>query len=323
MNYQTSESNLSPHRTPSPREYFRGDSYQSNPNHPVHHSNPMNIDGLEGLQNTVHSQANDLQRTLTEALKSLNSLRTDFGMEPVQSLRQPHAYRNVTPTRSAIVNHSNRTSPHRPRLTATPPPVRADVTRTPNDDVWGRLYRQPTEAQTIRMSDAVLREWREQKDYERQMTDLTFRPNAPPVAATAADSNHHNVGYQRGDSSSHTPRGGSPHVASRRMLEHLSRPLREEKVYEERRAAQEVQNCTFQPNTRNSHNNASVHSKSPSRVSDRLYKEAAERKRRQREQQDAVMKAEIEQNEIARQRIMGGGFSMRSLPTTPRATMSK
>eukprot|EP00759_Apiculatamorpha_spiralis_P015560 PhF_6_TR22246/c0_g1_i1/m.31420 len=111
-----------------------------------------------------HHYNEDPHVTLNNALATLNSLHADpvFGLLPSV---QYNNHNNKNARQQVMTLQRPRHQSPSSRGPSPSPPIRYDVTRTPRDDVWRRLYKQNTEAQhTTRMSDQVLREWREQKD---------------------------------------------------------------------------------------------------------------------------------------------------------------
>lgn len=236
------------------------------------------------LRKTSHSQGHqEINLALENAMESLNSIRAEFGLPKMPSLPTPQTLPHPTnthrdPSRGCDV--TPRLSRPTPRgVTVTPPPVarnRAtyyhDVTRTPRGDIWARLHKQATEGQQVRMADSVLKEWREQKDYESQLTELTFKPNIPSAA--------------------HIKTVGS----AKQLIDQLVKPVREQSKYDKMRQEREIENCTFQPKIDNAILGKATQkrggSSSGRSITDRLYKDSYERRKRQDAMRIAALKEE-------------------------------
>eukprot|EP00759_Apiculatamorpha_spiralis_P015561 PhF_6_TR22246/c0_g1_i2/m.31421 len=238
-----------------------------------------------------HHYNEDPHVTLNNALATLNSLHADpvFGLLPSVQYNNSHNNNHNKNARQQVMRPRHQ-SPNSTRGQSPSPPIRYDVTRTPRDDVWRRLYKQNTEAQhTTRMSDQVLREWREQKDLERQAQDLTFRPSISALATAKA---------QR--------------TSTKNLVQYLTRPVREQRKYDEQRVANEMVECTFRPkitqlntNTVNlAEEGGETHKKTGFDIADRLFKDSCDRRKRLDEKRAAALKAEDAMIEQAKKNVL-------------------
>eukprot|EP00760_Papus_ankaliazontas_P033753 PhM_4_TR671/c1_g1_i1/m.78891 len=232
-----------------------------------------------------HDASNyDVDAVLASARDGLNNIRVDFGMPKVPmpstlgTYRRQHS-RNVDGLERSNSTSAGRRARYEDAMTPTGlsrPRGTVDVTRTPRENIWARLHETGMERKAIRMDTSRLREFHELMDVERQKAELTFRPQTTRAPQ----------GQERGEK-----------LTVRELVNLLSRTTRDIKKEQLEKQEREAAECTFQPRI-DRHSSRLTGAPSPQRpgagsaVSDRLYRQAAARRRQLEELQVAALKAE-------------------------------